>query len=242
MVGASIENDALASIENNLYLVREKIAEATKRAGRTADAVRLIAVSKTKPAAAIKEAMRAGQKSFGENYVQEALEKIAVFPMADWHFIGSLQTNKVKQVVGNFSLVHSVDRRKLADEIAKVAANAGLVQDILLEIHIGIEESKQGLAVEEAPALIEHIQTLSSLRLRGLMALPPLTSDEKASRQGFAVLRGALEKWRGELFSSEKAKVFTELSMGTSGDFGWAILEGATLVRVGTTIFGAREN
>ena len=230
------------SIENNLRLVREKIAQAASRAGRALASVQLIAVSKTKPAAAIEAAMRAGQKSFGENYVQEALEKITAFPSADWHFIGSLQSNKVKQIVGKVSLIHSVDRRKLVDEIAKVAEQNGLVQDVLIEIHIGGEESKQGLALEEAPALLEHIQTLKSLRVRGLMALPPLTEDESTARRSFGVLRESLAKWHREIFSRENGQHFTELSMGTSSDFEWAILEGATLVRVGTTIFGAREN
>lgn len=189
----------------------------------------------------IREAFQAGQKSFGENYVQEAVEKVNQFPEADWHFIGSLQTNKVKQVVGRFSLIHSADRLKLIDVIAKAASAAGLVQDILLEINVGGEETKHGASFEEAPALIDHILSLPSLRLRGLMALPPLTDDEKIARANFGRLREALEKWRCERMSGEAASHFTELSMGTSSDYEWAILEGATMVRVGTSIFGARE-
>lgn len=229
------------SIEENLNEVRSRIADACQRAGRSPQEVQLIAVSKTKPLSMIREAFQAGQKSFGENYVQEAVEKVSQFPEADWHFIGSLQTNKVKQVVGRFSLVHSVDRLKLADVLAKASDTAGVVQDILLEINVGGEESKHGVIFEEAPALIEHILSLRSLRLRGLMALPPLTEDEKTARANFARLREALVKWRSELFSGEAAERFTELSMGTSSDYEWAILEGATMVRVGTSIFGARE-
>ncbi len=229
------------SIAENLNEIRSRIAEACLRAGRSPESVRLIAVSKTKPVSMIREALAAGQKSFGENYVQEAVEKVEQLPEVDWHFIGSLQTNKAKFVVGRFSLVHSVDRQKLADVLAKAAETAGVVQDVLIELNVGGEETKHGVSFEEAPALIDHILGLRSLRLRGLMALPPLTEDERVARANFARLREALEKWRNERLSGEAAALFTELSMGTSSDYEWAILEGATMVRVGTSIFGARE-
>ena len=227
------------SIADNLRRVEESIAEACTRAKRSSSDVRLIAVSKTKPIAMIEEAMRAGQKSFGENYVQEAVEKVSALPSADWHFIGSLQSNKVKQVVGRFALIQSVDRIKLVRELAKVATAAGVRQDILLQIHIGDEETKHGFGFDEAPSAISEIGELGSLRLRGLMSLPPLLDDEHASRANFARLREALEKWRSNL-SSEKSRDFTELSIGTSSDYEWAIQEGATMVRVGTAIFGER--
>lgn len=229
------------AIAKNLAEVSERIASACQRAGRDHGAVRLIAVSKTKPIELIEEAVRAGQRSFGENYVQEALQKVAAQPSLDWHFIGSLQTNKVKQVIGRFSLIHSVDRIKLATELGKAARQMGVVQDVLMQVHVGDEATKSGVDFDEAPALIEEILREPHLRLRGIMSLPPLTEDERQGRKGFAELRMGFEKWRRECLSSQQAACFTELSMGTSSDFEWAILEGATMVRVGTSIFGARS-
>jgi PLP dependent protein len=171
--------------------------------------------------------------------VRTTFKKPAV-PEAEWHLIGSLQTNKVKAVVGRFALIHSVDRLKLAIEIARAAERAGIVQDILLQIHVGNEETKHGVSFEEAPAVIREILAMPSLRLRGLMALPPLVDNEAEGRAAFSSVREALVRWRGELMSGAAAQAFTELSMGTSSDFEWAIMEGATLVRVGTSIFGAR--
>lgn len=187
----------------------------------------------------IRAAFAAGQRIFGENYVQEAVAKVAAFAEAEWHFIGGLQTNKVKPITGRFALIHSVDRERLADELEKAAAKAGVVQDILLQVHVGSEASKSGVSMDEAPALIERIAGHSHLRLRGLMSLPPLTEDERVGRGYFASLREALEKWR-RLLPTDQAARFGELSMGTSSDYEWAILEGATYVRVGTAIFGAR--
>lgn len=228
------------SIASNLKSIREQMAAAALKVRRDPTSVRLIAVSKTKPLALIREAFDAGQSSFGENYVQEAVEKVEEFPQAEWHFIGSLQTNKAKQVVGKFALIHSVDRAKLADELEKVASQKGIVQDILVQIHIGDEETKHGAGLDDAPALIEHISKLPHLRMRGIMSLPPLSENESVSRGYFASLRAGFEKWRSQL-PREQASHFTELSMGTSSDFESAILEGATMVRVGTSIFGARE-
>ncbi len=229
------------SLVDNLRDVNDAIAKAARASGRTAYDVRLIAVSKTKSLSLIEEAFRAGQKSFGENYVQEAVEKAKSLPVADWHFIGSLQTNKVKQVVGEFSLIHSVDRLKLASEISKAAEKLDVVQEILLQIHVGDEESKSGVDLESAPKLIEEILGMKNLRLRGIMSLPPLTDDEKTSRGYFSTLRESFLKWQNE-FRGPEFSLFNELSMGTSSDFEWAILEGATMVRVGTMIFGARES
>ena len=226
------------SIAANLRDVNALIDAACARAGRARDDVRLVAVSKTKPVSVIEEARRAGQTIFGENYVQEALEKSAAVPQAEWHLIGSLQTNKIRSIAGRFALIHSVDRLRLVQELARVSASAGLVQDLLLQIHIGDEATKHGLPLAEAKPVIEEICRLPSLKLRGLMALPPLTTDEKAGRAAFASVREALEKWRTEF---SLGREFRELSMGTSSDFEWAILEGATLVRVGTSIFGARD-
>lgn len=221
-------------IANRLAAVNEKIAGACERAGRKPGDVKLLAVSKTKPLELIREAFAAGQRSFGENYVQEAVEKVARFPGADWHFIGSLQSNKAKQVAGRFSLIHSVDRAKLADELAKAASAAGAVQDVLVQIHIGDEQTKHGVTIGEAPELVERVRSHASLRLRGLMSLPPLSDDERVARGYFSKIRDAFELWK----SGDRH--FNELSLGTSSDFEWAILEGATMVRVGTAIFGER--
>jgi len=227
------------SIARNLARVQERIADAAARAGRAAADIRLIAVSKTKPIEFIKEAFAAGQRSFGENYAREAVEKAGLFPEADWHFIGSLQTNKAKQVIGKFSLIHSVDRAKLAAELAKAAEAAGLVQDVLLQVRVGEEETKHGAEISEAEELIARILEHRGLRLRGLMSLPPLTEDESVARGYFSAVRRAFERWRATTGVDRAA--FTQLSLGTSSDYEWAILEGATMVRVGTAIFGARE-
>lgn len=228
------------SIAENLKDVCHRIEQAAAKSGRSAGDVRLIAVSKTKPIVMIEEALRAGQKSFGENYVQEAVEKIVALPAADWHFIGSLQTNKVKQVVGRFSLIHSVDRVRLAEEISKAAVRMNVVQDILIEVNVGGEETKHGVALAELTEVVKVIRELSGVRVRGLMSLPPLTDDERVARGYFRSLRAARAALQKDFFPQEI--YFTELSMGTSGDFELAIEEGATMVRIGTTIFGAREN
>lgn len=221
-------------IAARLAAVNEKIERACARAGRKPGDVKLLAVSKTKPLELIQAAFAAGQRSFGENYVQEAVEKVARFPEADWHFIGSLQSNKAKQVAGRFSLIHSVDRARLADELAKAASAAGVVQDVLVQIHIGDEATKHGVTIDEAPALIECVRGHASLRLRGLMSLPPLSDDERVARGYFSEIREAFENWK------KSSQDFNELSLGTSSDYEWAILEGATMVRVGTAIFGER--
>ena len=228
------------SIADNLSRVRETIERAAVRAGRKPDEVRLVAVSKTKPLSLVREAFIAGQTIFGENYVQEAVAKADDFPQAEWHLIGPMQSNKVKMVTGKFALIHSIDREKIALEVAKNAEREGRVQDILLQIHIGEEATKHGFLAAEAPAAIEKILEQRSLRLRGLMALPPPTDDEKTGRARFASLREMMEKWRSAHLSAEAAREFRELSMGMSADLEWAILEGATLVRVGTAIFGER--
>jgi PLP dependent protein len=229
------------SIADNLEIVHEKIATAAAKSGRDAASVRLVAVSKTKPLEVVREALAAGQRAFGENYVQEALGKIEALPQADWHLIGSLQSKKAKQVVGRFSLIHSVDRLKIAEELDKAAALAGVVQDVLLQIHVGGQETKHGISFSEAPSVITGILKMPALRLRGFMTLPPLTENESEGRAQFASLREAVAKWKAEMMESWQAGLCSELSMGTSSDYEWAVMEGATLVRVGTSIFGARE-
>jgi MAF protein len=232
-------------IARNLQQVRERIAAACARAGRAPSDVRLVAVSKTKPVELIREAIAAGQNVFGENYVQEAVDKINQFPRAEWHFIGSLQTNKAKQVAGRFALVHSVDRLKLASALDAALEKTTVteietVQPILLQVHVGDESTKHGFSFEELPQAAKEISQMKHLSIRGLMALPPLEDSEEKSRVHFAKLREALEIVKAQLPPEQRGLV-RELSMGTSGDLEAAILEGATLVRVGTDIFGARS-
>jgi pyridoxal phosphate enzyme (YggS family) len=228
-------------IAENIENVKNRIREAALRAGRDPLSVKLVAVSKMHSIDSIRVAFAAGQHAFGENYVQEALNKISNLPEAEWHLIGSLQSKKAKQVAGKFTLIHSVDREKLIDELAKAASAQGVVQDILLQINIGGEESKSGVDPSEAPRLIERISQHPSLRLRGLMALPPLSDEERVSRAYFSELRNLSETFGRDCLSPTERACFTELSMGTSSDFEWAVLEGATMVRVGTSIFGERS-
>lgn len=229
------------SIESNLIDVRRAIADACRSAGRLPSEVRLVAVSKTKPLSLIEEAARTGQGTFGENYVQELIEKAQAKPDFDWHFIGSLQTNKAKAVVGRCSLIQSVDREKLAVELAKAADLAGIRQNVLLQVRVGDEPTKHGVSIDEGPRLIEAVQRLPSLRLCGVMSLPPLTEDPGLARRYFAQVREAFVLWRERDVASSDRASFSEISLGTSSDYLLAILEGATLVRVGTAIFGARD-
>ncbi len=229
----------MSTIAENLAHVHAKMRAACVQAGRGEKSVKLVAVSKTKPVEFIQEALAAGQTIFGENYVQEAIDKIKSLPGVDWHFVGSLQSNKAKQVAGSFALVHSVDRLKLAQSLNLAAEQRGVVQKILLQIHIGDEATKHGFSLAEAGDAIAEISALQNLSVCGLMSLPPLEETEAKARKNFSVLQKSLDVWRLHL-KPEAREVFCELSMGTSSDYQWAILEGATLVRVGTDIFGAR--
>ncbi|MEK7357099.1 MAG: YggS family pyridoxal phosphate-dependent enzyme [Bdellovibrionota bacterium] len=227
-------------IAAHLAHVRERMAVAAKKAGRAPSDVRLVAVTKSKSIDVVEAASRAGQTVFGENYAQEAEAKMMARPDLEWHFIGGLQSNKVRLVAGRAKLIESVDRLKLGDEIARAARSRNIVQDILVQVHIGSEGTKLGVDPSEGADLVAKLADIQGLRVRGLMSLPPLAGNERDARAQFASLRGHLEKWRTGL-APEDAKYFTELSMGTSADFEWAILEGATLVRVGTMLFGPRE-
>jgi pyridoxal phosphate enzyme (YggS family) len=206
-----------------LSRVRERIAAACARAGRSAAEVQLVAVSKTQPIEKLREALAAGQKIFGENYAQELRAKAEALPGAEWHFIGALQSNKARIVVGRASLIHTCDRLALAKELAKRTQG---VQRVLLEVNVGKEPQKSGALPEEVPALLEAVRALPALRCEGLMCIPPASGDP---RQHFRALR-ELARQLG----------LRELSMGMSADYETAIEEGATIVRVGTAIFGER--
>jgi len=226
------------SIAGNLKQIGERIRTAALRAGRNPDSVRLVAVSKTQPAEAVKAALEAGQQVFGENYVQEFLEKAQQLPTSvEWHFIGSLQSNKVKYLAGLTTLIHSVDRLSLAREIDRQWGKIGKPCDILLQVNISGEETKSGTTSEDLLQLAREASLLPHLRVRGLMTMPPFFDEPERVRPYFRELRRL-----AEVLASEQIPRITmeELSMGMSGDFEVAIEEGATLVRVGSAIFGER--
>ena len=226
-------------IAENLQKIEERIEAACRRAGRARESVRLIAVSKTKPAEAVAEAYAAGQRLFGENHAQEIVAKKPLLPDdIRWHFIGNLQKNKVKYLVGSVEMSHSVNSEGLAAEIEKQAAKRGLVQDILLEVNIAGESSKQGAAPEALLSLLRFCDGQPHLRLCGLMAVAPFAEDPEESRPYFIRLRELRDELKPTLRDPD---AFRELSMGMSGDFETAVEEGATLIRVGTLIFGARN-
>ena len=226
-------------IKDNLQSVQNRIANACERAGRSADEVQLIAVSKTQPPERIEEAYRAGQRHFGENKAQELTAKKPLLPPdIIWHFIGNLQRNKVKYLVGEVALIHSVNSLALAREIERIAAARNLVQDILVEVNIGEEASKQGSLIPQAEEILLSMKELPHLRTRGLMAVAPFSEDEEAVRPYFVKMRELLNQWKPLLPEPE---AFDCLSMGMSGDYEAAVEEGARYVRVGTAIFGERH-
>jgi pyridoxal phosphate enzyme (YggS family) len=217
------------AIAERLGGVRERVERAAVRAGRDAGDVLLIAVSKTQSDQAVRQAYEAGQRDFGENYVQEMVAKATALrdlPGLRWHMIGHLQTNKVKQVVGVAGVVHTVDRVSLAQELGKRVEGE---LDVLVEVNVGGEESKTGAAMNEAESVVEAVRGQARLRLRGLMTVPPFDLDLAEVAVHFARLR--------EMAAGYGLR---ELSMGMSHDFEEAIAHGATMVRVGTAIFGAR--
>ena len=224
----------MSTIAENIAKVGERIREAAQASGRDLDGIGLLAVSKTKPAAAVREAFAAGLRDFGENYLQEALDKqaeLSELPLI-WHFIGPIQSNKTKPIAEHFAWVHSVDRLKIAQRLSEQRP-AGLPPlNICLQVNVSAEASKSGCAPAELAALAQAVSQLPNLRLRGLMAIPEPTDDVAAQRAAFARLR--------ELRDGLPLPLDT-LSMGMSHDLDAAIAEGATWVRIGTALFGARD-
>ena len=227
------------SIAENIALVRANIAQACAQAGRSPEEITLVGASKMNDAAACREAIAAGIDALGENRVQEMTAKLAenAYDGAPLHFIGHLQRNKVKQVVGKVALIQSVGSKELLDEIEKVAAAKGLVQDILLEVNIGEEEAKSGFAPAELFAAAEEARKREHGRVRGLMTIPPADADRDTNMQYFHKVRALYVDINAKLFHNE----LEYLSMGMSGDYEDAIRAGANMVRVGTAIFGARH-
>lgn len=227
------------SIAENIARVREEIAAAAKEAGRDPGEITLVGASKMNDAAACREAIAAGIDALGENRVQEMTQKLSenAYDGAPLHFIGHLQRNKVKQVVGHVSLIQSVGSLELLDEIEKVAANRGLVQDILLEVNVGGEEAKSGFAPADTEAAAEAAASRSHVRVLGLMTIPPADADRDTNMRYFEEVRALYVDIDRKMFHNN----FKYLSMGMSGDFADAIRCGANMVRVGTAIFGARN-
>lgn len=230
----------MTTISANLQAVRVRIAEACRAAGRSPAEVQLLAVSKTWPTEALRAAFDAGQRAFGESYVQEALSKIAALDdlagAMEWHFIGPLQSNKTRAVAEHFAWLHSLDRPKIAERLA-AQRPAGLPPlQVCIEVNVSGEASKSGCDAQGLSALARLVAGLPNLRLRGLMAIPAPTGDLERQRAAFARLRLLRER-----LQAEEGLMLDTLSMGMSHDLEAAILEGATMVRVGTAIFGARN-
>lgn len=228
------------SVAERLQGVREKIARAAEKSGRKPEEISLVAVSKMQPVEKIRELHRAGVADFGENYVQELAGKMSVLPDLKWHFIGGLQRNKAKAVVGAVDAIQSVDRKELAETIQRLAFEKSLIQKILVQVNIGDEASKGGVSVADFEALLAAVWSCANLELAGLMCLPPLSESEKETRRHFQQCRLLFEKMR-KLCPRGKTPP-TVLSMGTTGDFAWAVEEGSTMVRIGTALFGERPS
>jgi PLP dependent protein len=224
-------------IASSLQAVKDRIANAARSAGRQPDDITLLVASKTHPAERVREAWLAGQTIFGENYLQEALEKrpaLADLPI-EWHFIGPIQSNKTRRITENFAWVHSVDRVKIADRLAKDRPESLPPLQICVQVNVSGEQSKSGVAPEEVAGLAAHVVRLPRLKLRGLMAVPELTTATALQRSQFRMLRDLFDQLKREGYELDT------LSMGMSEDMEVAIAEGATVVRIGTAILGPRR-
>jgi pyridoxal phosphate enzyme (YggS family) len=230
----------MSNIADRLAGIRERIAAAARSAGREPSSIRLVAVSKTFPIDAIREAYAAGHREFGENRVQEALQKIASATDLEirWHLLGHLQLNKVRKAGLVFAAIHSVDSLELLKRIDAAAVEAGRTTELLLQVDLAGEATKSGAAPDEVPRLLDAAAACRASRVTGLMTLPPLPDSPEDARPWFRQLRELRDRW---LTSGVPPEMLRELSMGMSGDFEVAIQEGSTMVRVGTAIFGSRH-
>lgn len=229
----------MSSIKNNITQVTHHISLAAKKCGKDPIGIQLLAVSKTKPIQAIAEAINAGQCLFGENYLQEGIDKILHFrhisPQLEWHFIGPIQSNKTRQIAEHFDWVHTIDRYKIACRLSEQRPQNAPPLQVLIQVNTSGESSKSGVSIEDATFLAQKIDTLSGLTLRGLMCIPQPESDQQKQMAAFAPISA--------LFTEMKASrpLFDTLSMGMSGDMEAAIASGSTLVRIGSAIFGSRD-
>jgi pyridoxal phosphate enzyme (YggS family) len=229
-----------STIAGRLSQVRARIAAAAATAGRSPESIRLVAVSKTFPLSAVREAYEAGQRDFGENRVQEGLQKIAdstEFSIR-WHLLGHLQTNKARKAAAAFAMIHSIDSTELLGKVDRAAAETGHAPELLVQVDLAGEATKSGAPPAEVPRLLEAAAACRAARVVGLMTLPPVPDTPEDARPWFRRLRALRDEW---LAAGVPASLLRELSMGMSGDFETAIQEGATIVRVGTAIFGSRH-
>ena len=235
----SFDTDQIDSLKRRIHEIQERINRAAEKAERDPSTVRLVAVSKTVSVERIRMAIEAGAETFGENYVQEAQDKFSALSAlsATWHFIGHLQRNKARYVVRIFDLIHSVDSTRLADELNRQASKINKIQSILIQVNLAGEKTKSGISPEDTEMLVRHVSTWPYLSLPGLMTMPPYFNASEKVRPYFKQLRILRERIMD--MSIENIGM-SELSMGMTGDFETAVAEGATLVRVGTAIFGAR--
>jgi len=228
-------------IQERLLRLNESIQQAAEKANRSLDEIRLVAISKTKPAEAVREAFKAGQLVFGENRVQEAVEKIDVLQDLsglEWHLVGHLQKNKARFCPGRFQWIHSLDSLELAKRLSRACIEQNTSLNVLIQLNLSGEDSKSGLEDwEQLRNLSEELMNLEKLELRGLMTMPAPDQDERETRRVFARLREMQERLKSEL----NAPQIDQLSMGMTSDYAWAILEGATMIRIGSAIFGARQ-
>lgn len=226
----------MTTIASALQAVRERIARAAHAAGRSPDEIHLLAVSKTQTIDAIRAAISAGQRDFGENYVQEAVEKIRALPGLglQWHFIGPLQSNKTRQIAESCEWVHSIDRASIAERLSQARSPEQASLQVCVQVNISAEATKHGVTATQLESLARHIQTLPRLKLRGLMAIPEQVSDVAQQKAQFRQLKYLFDELNTQGFALDT------LSMGMSHDLEAAIAEGSTLIRVGTAIFGAR--
>lgn len=228
------------SVASRLAVVREQMAEAALRAGRRVEDVRLVAVSKTFPIEAVREAYAAGQRDFGENKVQEALQKIDAGADMEigWHLIGHLQSNKARKAAAVADWIHAIDSVDLFRRVDAAAIDAGRMVRVLIQVDLASEATKHGASVDEVPAILEAAAGATGARLCGLMLLPPAADNPDDARRWFRQLRECRDRW---IDAGVAPSLLTELSMGMSHDFVVAIEEGATIVRVGSAIFGSRQ-
>ena len=231
---------AMPTIADNINAVRQRVQQAALDSGRNPEDILILAVSKTKPVSAVQQAIACGVADFGENYLQDAMEKIVTLPddTLRWHFIGPLQSNKTRAVAEHFQWVHSVDRLKIARRLAEQRPSTLPALNICLQVNIDAEPSKSGFAPQEVIAAALEVIALPGIRLRGLMAIPKETGDSQAQRVPFCALRELFDEINSKLDNRQKLDT---LSMGMSGDLEAAIAEGAAIVRVGSDIFGARN-
>lgn len=237
----------MSQVTTKLMMVRQRLELAALAAKREPEDIQLLAVSKTFPAIAVEEAMHAGQTTFGENYVQEGVDKIQQLsklrPWLEWHFIGPLQSNKTRDVAEHFDWVHSIDRLKIAERLSSQRgefSNLGPLQ-VCVQINVSEEDSKSGIPLEEVDALCDAISKLPNLVLRGLMAIPAPSDDVNQQRQSFAAVRECFVGIKAKHSNDVGYDFFDTLSMGMSDDLEAAVAEGSTMVRIGSAIFGKRD-